>query len=281
MNTLLIECGILFLIIYLILKLICDCDPVIIIILSLMICYIYYSNHITKLENFEDQPKEDKQTKENNQETKENEQTKENNEEKKEETKKIVSNNFKINNNNTDGTLKFFSDKNIKKPIKASRNTNIINKSDNNIAKQNTRNQFQSTENNTDNKNETVEDISIEGVKADDIITNENKFDKFGGFIDANSIYVPRDYKYTKDDYGYNFIPPLNWIDLPNYGPIRVPLCVSANGNCQVHATHTTGYPAYVKEWNESRKIMGPDNIDIIYIQDHLNTSKPPEQINN
>ena len=72
-----------------------------------------------------------------------------------------------------------------------------------------------------------------------------------------------------------------NWI-LYGIGGVnapRVPLCVSANGNCKVNASLTTGYPITVKTWNESRKVMGPSHIDVNYIEKHLNTSKPPEEI--
>ncbi len=187
---------------------------------------------------------------------------------------------FTVNNNNQDGTLKFFSDKNIKQPI--NNNTYVINQNNNNIAKQNTRNQFQAINNQDNNQDNNVENISIEGVKADDIITDENKIELCNGnvYIDANNLYVPKNYKYTKDDYGYNFIPPLYWLDIPRYGPVRIPICVSANGNCKVQATHTSGYPVYLKEWNESRKVTGPAQIDTTYIQEHLNTINSPDKIN-
>ena len=58
-----------------------------------------------------------------------------------------------------------------------------------------------------------------------------------------------------------------------------MPLCVSANGNCKVNASLTIGYPITVKTWNESRKVMGPSHIDVNYIKNHLNTTKPPENI--
>ena len=192
---------------------------------------------------------------------------------------------FTVNNINKDRTLNYFSDKNIQKIKKGKAyDDTFTNHVISNIDKQNTRNQFQ-TDNDDFNVNghsnipEKLEDISIEGLKDPDVITNENQYNQYGGYIDANSLYVPRDYQYTDDDYGWNFIPPLKWIDLPDQNAPRVPLCVSANGNCRVNASLTIGYPITVKTWNESRKVMGPSHIDTNYIKNHLNTVKPPESI--
>ena len=124
-----------------------------------------------------------------------------------------------------------------------------------------------------------LEDISIEGIKDNTIVTTENKYPNYGGYIDANSIYVPKNYIYTNDDYGYNFIPPLNWIDLPNQNTPRVPLCVSANCDCLVNASQTSGYPTNLKQWNQVRKVMGPSHIDINYISRHLNNIMPSNYI--
>lgn len=192
---------------------------------------------------------------------------------------------FTVNNINNDGTLNYFSDKNIQKIKKGKAyDDTFTNHIENNIDKQNTRNQFQTNNNNFNvndynNIPEKLEDISIEGLKDPDVITNENQYPQYGGYIDANTLYVPRNYKYTDDDYGWNFIPPLKWIDLPDQNAPRVPLCVSANGQCRVNASLTTGYPITVKAWNESRKVMGPSHIDINYIKNHLNTAKPSNSI--
>ncbi len=192
---------------------------------------------------------------------------------------------FKVNNVNNDGTLNYFSDKNIQRIKKGKAyDDTFTDHVENNISKQDTRNQFQ-TDDNIFNVNghsnipEKLEDIGIEGLKDPDVITNENQYTQYGGYIDANTLYVPRDYQYTDDDYGWNFIPPLKWIDLPDQNAPRVPLCVSANGNCKVNASLTSGYPITVKTWNESRKVMGPSHIDVEYIKNHLNTAKPPVSI--
>jgi len=192
---------------------------------------------------------------------------------------------FKVNNENNDGTLNYFSDKNIQKIKKGKAyDDTFTDHVESNIDKQNTRNQFQTDDNDFNvnghsNIPDKLEDVSIEGLKDPDVITNENQYTQYGGYIDANSLYVPRDYQYTDDDYGWNFIPPLKWIDLPDQNAPRVPLCVSANGNCRVNASLTIGYPITVKTWNESRKVMGPSHIDVNYIKNHLNTVKPPEEI--
>ena len=322
MDKLFIETLLIFVITYLLFELLnkyIEVDKIIILILSFVITSIYYMKRFSyeHLENVNDINIE--QTNENIEQTNEKSQnkleikdkniktdeniditqsndtkslieTKETKEELKPEINETIIKQtneaeFKVNNENKDGTLNYFSDKNIQKIKKGKAyDSTFTNHVESNIDKQDTRNQFQ-TENNEFNVNDhsnipdKLEDISIEGLKDPTVITNENRYTQYGGYIDANSLYVPRDYKYTDDDYGWNFIPPLKWIDLPDQNAPRVPLCVSANGNCKVNASLTTGYPITVKTWNESRKVMGPSHIDVNYIENHLNTSKPPEEI--
>ena len=99
---------------------------------------------------------------------------------------------FKVNNENKDGTLNYFSDKNIQKIKKGKAyDSTFTNHVESNIDKQDTRNQFQ-TENNEFNVNghsnipDKLEDISIEGLKDPTVITNENRYTQYGGYIDAN-----------------------------------------------------------------------------------------------
>lgn len=134
------------------------------------------------------------------------------------------------------------------------------------------------TNNITKNKN-FVADNSVENIINENVMTDENVYDAYGGFIDANSIHVPLNYEYTQDDYGYNYLPPSNWLNIPKLGPPRVPMCVSSGKRCATQPSLTSGYPINLKEWNESRKVMGSDGIDIEYIQNHLNTTKPPNEI--
>lgn len=72
--------------------------------------------------------------------------------------------------------------------------------------------------------------------------------------------------EYTNDfnnsfEYGYSYLNTTKW-SVPMYRP---PVCKTEE-NCKVCATATSGYPVDVKEWNNSRKIMPPDNINLEYI---------------
>lgn len=150
--------------------------------------------------------------------------------------------------------------------------------------KQDLENNTNNESNNETNNNITVNPIngipgSIEGDVDKQIITDVNTYKEYGGFIDANSIYVPKDYIYTSDDYGYNYIPPMAWINIPAYGPPRVPMCVSNGNKCATQPSLTSGYPIDLKQWHESRKVTGSAGINIDYIEQHLNTVKAPENI--
>ncbi len=79
--------------------------------------------------------------------------------------------------------------------------------------------------------------------------------------------------EYTNDfnnsfEYGYAYLNTSKW-SVPMYRP---PVC-KTDDNCKVCATATSGYPVDVKEWNNSRKIMPPDNINTEYIN-KLNEGK-------
>lgn len=72
--------------------------------------------------------------------------------------------------------------------------------------------------------------------------------------------------EYTNDfnnsfEYGYAYLNTSKW-SVPMYRP---PVC-KTDDNCKVCASATSGYPVDVKEWNNSRKIMPPDNINTEYI---------------
>ena len=62
-------------------------------------------------------------------------------------------------------------------------------------------------------------------------------------------------------EYGYAYLNTNKW-RVPMYKP---PVCKS-DEYCKVCPSTTKGYPVDVKEWNQSRKIMPPDNINIEYI---------------
>ena len=70
-------------------------------------------------------------------------------------------------------------------------------------------------------------------------------------------------------EYGYSFLPPSQWYPQP----INPPICVT-NQRSVVLPIYTTGTPIDVKEWHESRRITPPDNINVNYINEKLNSGR-------
>jgi len=115
----------------------------------------------------------------------------------------------------------------------------------------------------------------------DNIITDENIYDQYGGGLNANSLYIPRDYKLSDPlDAQYYQIPPQYWVG-GSFGMVQPPVCSPANGRCKISNICTSGYPSnsvevnYVplKNYFEATKILGPDGINVKYIEDKLNTA--------
>lgn len=88
-------------------------------------------------------------------------------------------------------------------------------------------------------------------------------------YTDYNHLPMADSYKPSDFEYGDSFLPPEKWYPQPPFPP----LCVSEK-RCQVCPVFTTGTPVDVKEWNSSRRIMPPDNINIDYIKDKLNSGR-------
>lgn len=70
-------------------------------------------------------------------------------------------------------------------------------------------------------------------------------------------------------DYGYAFLPPEQWYPKQ----LRPPVCVT-NQKQEVSPIYTIGTPIDVKEWNESRRVTPPDNINVKYINEKLNSGR-------
>lgn len=116
-------------------------------------------------------------------------------------------------------------------------------------------------------------EISTNKINEDDktrnetgVITDETKYDDY---FTVHNIHVGEDYKSAPEDYGYSFLPPEKWFPINPHPPV-----CSTNKKCDVCPYMTTGYPVDIKEWNESRRITQPDNINVDYIKDKLNSGK-------
>jgi hypothetical protein len=100
------------------------------------------------------------------------------------------------------------------------------------------------------------------------VMTNELAYDKDYPFFDLTTLPFPEGV--NPDDLyeeGYSFLPPKDWYPVPPHPPI----CVT-NKQSTVCPTLTTGLGIDLKEWNESRRVTGPDSINTQYIKDKLNS---------
>jgi hypothetical protein len=86
---------------------------------------------------------------------------------------------------------------------------------------------------------------------------------------DFNHLPVPDNYNTGSFEYGYSFLPPERWYPTPPHPPV----CVTQQ-RCNVCPSNTTGAPVDVKEWNDARRIMPPDNINVSYVEEKLNSGR-------
>lgn len=68
-------------------------------------------------------------------------------------------------------------------------------------------------------------------------------------------------------DKGYWYLPPSEWYPQPTFPPI----CATER-KCLVQPAYTTGVPMNLKEWDDFARITPPDNINVDYIKNVLNT---------
>lgn len=92
------------------------------------------------------------------------------------------------------------------------------------------------------------------GRQDDDLIDNDMPYTDYNHLPMAVG-HDSRDY-----EYGYSFLPPSQWYPQPPFPPV----CVTEKQS-PVCPVYTMGTPVDVKEWDDSRKIMPPDRINIDY----------------
>lgn len=93
-----------------------------------------------------------------------------------------------------------------------------------------------------------------------DRITNEIEYSKY------HNVPVNESQKF---EYGYSFLDPEKWYPQPPYPPV----CVT-NNRCTVNPFVPPGTPYDLKEWNQSLRITPPDDINLHYIKEKLNSGK-------
>lgn len=89
-----------------------------------------------------------------------------------------------------------------------------------------------------------------------------------GGYVDYNN-FPQYDLASAEFEPGFSYLPPSQWYPVPPHPPV----CVSEK-RCPVCPVFTTGLPADLKEWNSSRRVMPPDQINTKYIEEKLNSGR-------
>jgi len=103
------------------------------------------------------------------------------------------------------------------------------------------------------------------------LLANRNEPDTV--YSDINNLPVPKDYKYSINEYGYSFLPPSQWFDKPS----RAPLCVIDNPEDRNKVAYTlvpgatSGLPINIKDFDKSRRFTGSAEINTNYISEKLN----------
>lgn len=104
------------------------------------------------------------------------------------------------------------------------------------------------------------------GTDGSNVISNELGYTA-SNFTDYNSLPVPTNW--DSWDNGSSYLPPPQWFPVPPHPPN----CIKQD-QCPVCPIYTNGTNIELKEWNGSRRISQPYDINTQYIQDKLNTNK-------
>ncbi len=115
-----------------------------------------------------------------------------------------------------------------------------------------------------ENKVHTNEGIERSGSREKSgVLVNEMDY------TDYNHLPLADTYDNDSFEYGYSFLPPEKWYPQPPFPP----MCVT-DKRCPVFPVNTIGTPIDVKEWNSSRRITPPDNINTNYVINKLNNGR-------
>ena len=88
-------------------------------------------------------------------------------------------------------------------------------------------------------------------------------------YNDYNRLPLSEDTGNMDYEYGYTFMPPEKWYPTPPNPPV----CVSEK-KCPVCPVYTEGTNLELKQWNDSRRVTQPDNMNVAFIRDKLNTGR-------
>lgn len=105
--------------------------------------------------------------------------------------------------------------------------------------------------------------ITVGSRAKDDVMKHETGY----SYTDFNSL--PINNNTGSFEYGYSMLPPERWYPTPPHPPV----CV-AEKQCPVCPVFTTGTNVELKEWDQTRRITPPDEINIKMIAEKLNSGR-------
>jgi hypothetical protein len=108
-------------------------------------------------------------------------------------------------------------------------------------------------------------DITASGSRTKDGVMKESE----ARYNVVSYHTVPPNLNKGSFEYGYSFLPPANWYPTPPFPPV----CVSEK-QCPVCPGYTTGTNVELKEWDSARRITAPDEINVRYIEEKLNSGR-------
>jgi len=106
--------------------------------------------------------------------------------------------------------------------------------------------------------------IRSNGNRANDgVLKDETKYSV------QNYHLLPQNQNTGSFEYGYSFLPPEKWFPVPPFPPV----CVTEK-QCPVCPTLSSSDSVNLKDWDDSRRVTPPDQINVDYITDKLNSGR-------
>ena len=101
----------------------------------------------------------------------------------------------------------------------------------------------------------------------DDVIVSDMKYTDYNHLPMADGV-DDRSY-----EYGYSFMPPERWAGAHSLGAYP-PICVTNKRNDIFPVLSSGNLTADLKEWNDTLRVTNPDNINVKYIREKLNSGR-------
>ena len=122
---------------------------------------------------------------------------------------------------------------------------------------------------NTNKNGNLIHALSSEGIERSSMRSQNGVLENEMIYNDYNRLPLDNNLGNKEWDYGYTFMPPANWYPTPP----NPPLCVTEK-KCPVCPVFTDGTSLELKEWEDSRRVTQPDNIDVKFIREKLNAGR-------